>query len=187
MILKKAFKNSKKFLPLLAGLSLISSTFTACQKNQAQASNETPIQDVQSVSIPSAKELYTQEDDSNLDNSVINLDLTKMSPTMIYSTVFAMLVMPEDYENMNIKIAGNFQVFVNELTDEKYFALIVPDATQCCQQGIEFIWPGEHSYPEDYPEIGQEIEITGRYKITENEDGITYTYLRLNDLKILES
>lgn len=183
MMINKLFYKKTSFI-ICAGL-LLSCNFFSCKKNQT--SNETPIQAVEAVSIPSTKELHQLSDDSSLDNSIVDLDLTKMSPTMIYSTVFAMLVMPEDYENMNIKIAGNFQVFVNENTSEKYFALIVPDATQCCQQGIEFIWPGDHTYPQDYPEIGQEIEITGRYQITENEEGITYTFLRLNNLEILEN
>ncbi len=150
---------------------------------------EIPMQESESVSIPSPQELMDEHNkksnNKNDDNSKIDLDLTKMSATMIYTTVFDMLIMPEDYVNKNIKVSGFFYVFVNELTDEKYYAIIIPDATQCCQQGLEFIWLGDHSYPEDYPEIGQEVEITGRYQITENEEGITYTFLKVSDLKVL--
>ena len=38
------------------------------------------------------------------DPSKIDLDLTQMSSTMIYSTMFDMLVMPEDYVEKNIKL-----------------------------------------------------------------------------------
>ena len=144
------------------------------------------MQESEAVSIPSPEELKATNSSSqfqNQNNAKIDLDLTKMSATMIYSTVFDMLIMPEEYQDKNIKVKGNFNVFVNENTGNRYFAILIPDATACCQQGIEFTWLGDHSYPEDFPEIGQEIEIIGRYKILENEEGITYTYLAVNSLE----
>ena len=144
------------------------------------------MQESEAVSIPSPEELKATNTSSqfqNQNNAKIDLDLTKMSATMIYSTVFDMLIMPEEYQDKNIKVKGNFNVFVNENTGNRYFAILIPDATACCQQGIEFTWLGDHSYPKDYPEIGQEIEIIGRYKILENEEGITYTYLAVNSLE----
>lgn len=193
----------KKPLLFFVFISLIFINFTSCSKKQSpqeledkvnqlmglESAKELPIQEAEAVSIPSTKELIEEHkkksSNKNEDNSKIDLDLTKMSATMIYTTVFDMLIMPEEYQNKNIKVSGFFYVFVNELTDEKYFAVIIPDATQCCQQGLEFIWMGDHNYPHDYPEIGQEIEITGRYQITENEEGVTYTYLKVSDLKAL--
>lgn len=193
----------KKPLLFFVFISLIFINITSCSKKQSpqeledkvnklmglESAKELPIQEAEAVSIPSTKELIEEHkkksSNKNEDNSKIDLDLTKMSATMIYSTVFDMLIMPEEYQNKNIKVSGFFYVFVNELTDEKYFAVIIPDATQCCQQGLEFIWMGDHNYPQDYPEIGQEIEITGRYQITENEEGVTYTYLKVSDLQAL--
>ena len=106
----------------------------------------------------------------------IDLDLTKMSATMIYTTIFDMLIMPEDYVEKNIKVKGWFQTYQNPEDGQTYFAVVVPDATACCQQGLEFVWIGEHNYPADFPETGADITITGIYKITET-DGITYNYL----------
>lgn len=106
----------------------------------------------------------------------IDLDLTKMSATMIYTTIFDMLVMPEDYVEKNIKVKGWFQTYTDPYTGELYYAVVVPDATACCMQGLEFVWPGEHSYPADFPNTGDDITITGRYKIIET-DGISYNYL----------
>jgi len=116
--------------------------------------------------------------------SKVDMDLTKMSATMIYSTVFDMLIMPDEYENKVIKVKGNFQVFTNENNGQQYYAIIIPDATACCKQGIEFIWDGEHKYPEDYPELETEITITGAYQIIENEEGITYSYLKVSALEV---
>ncbi len=113
---------------------------------------------------------------SNTGNTKVDLDLTKMSATMIYTTIFDMLVMPEDYVEKNIKVKGWFETYTDPYTGEIYYAVVVPDATACCQQGLEFVWPGNHTYPDDFPKPGEDITITGLYKITET-DGVTYNYL----------
>ena len=110
------------------------------------------------------------------------LDLTKMSATMIYAEVFNMLIAPEAYLGKDIKISGYFQVYTNPAETERYYAIIIPDATACCQQGLEFVWEGEHSYPEDYPEIGAKITVIGKYEIEQMDDGIEYCFLRLYSL-----
>ena len=114
--------------------------------------------------------------------SKVDLDLTKMSATMIYSTIFDMLVMAEDYIEKNIKVTGWFETYTDPQTGELYYAVVVPDATACCQQGLEFVWPGDHKYPEDFPEPGQDITVTGFYKMIET-DGVTYTYLEANSVE----
>lgn len=114
--------------------------------------------------------------------SKVNLDLTKMSATMIYSTIFDMLIMPEDYVERIIKVKGWFETYTNPQTGEMYYAVVVPDATACCQQGLEFVWKGNHTYPDDFPKPGQNITVTGIYKMIEN-DGVTYTYLEANSVE----
>ena len=116
------------------------------------------------------------------DPSKIDLDLTKMSATMIYSTIFDMLVMAEDYVDKNIKVTGWFETYTDPQSGELYYAVVVPDATACCQQGLEFVWLGEHSYPEDFPDTGADITVTGVYKLIEN-DGITYNYLEASKVE----
>ena len=114
--------------------------------------------------------------------SKVNLDLTKMSATMIYSTIFDMLIMPEDYVEKIIKVKGWFETYMDTKSGELYYAVLVPDATACCQQGLEFIWKGNHAYPDDFPKPGQNITVTGIYKMIEN-DGVTYTYLEANSVE----
>lgn len=114
--------------------------------------------------------------------SKVDLDLTKMSATMIYSTIFDMLIMPEDYVDKNIKVKGWFETYTDPQTGEMYYAVVVPDATACCQQGLEFVWKGNHAYPDDFPKPGQNITVTGIYKMIEN-DGVTYTYLEANSVE----
>lgn len=114
--------------------------------------------------------------------SKVDLDLTKMSATMIYSTIFDMLIMPEDYVEKIIKVKGWFDTYMDTKSGELYYAVLVPDATACCQQGLEFIWKGNHTYPDDFPKPGQNITVTGIYKMIEN-DGVTYTYLEANSVE----
>ena len=113
-----------------------------------------------------------------------DIDLTKMSVTMIYSQIFNMLIMPEEYVDKTIKVKGAFEIYPNEQGKIDFFTLTVMDATACCKEGIDFIWAGNHTYPDDYPEEGQEITITGSYKSFENEDGVTRNYLLVSALEM---
>ena len=140
---------------------------TACNKKTVtETSKNTVVEPVENTATPGR----------------IDLDLTKMSATMIYSTIFDMLIMPEDYIDKNIKLKGWFETYTDPYTNELYYAVIVPDATACCQQGIEFVWQGEHTYPDDFPNPGEDITVTGIYKLIENE-GVTYNYLEASNVE----
>lgn len=128
-----------------------------------------------------AKNTVVEPVENTAEQSKVDLDLTKMSATMIYSTIFDMLVMAEDYIDKNIKVKGWFETYTDPQTAELYYAVVVPDATACCQQGLEFVWPGEHTYPDDFPKPGEDITVTGIYKLIEN-DGITYNYLEASSV-----
>lgn len=119
----------------------------------------------------------------NTASKKIDIDLTKASKTIIYATVFNMVVEPEDFIGKWIRVKGNFRVFEDDLSDERYYAIIIPDATACCETGVEFIWQGNHIYPDDYPALEQEIIITGKFTVTEFEDGVSYFYLDVSDIE----
>ena len=168
MIKTPAFKSLK----LITIFTLFSVLLFSCNKKEKQAQEFSQTNKTSSEpEVNKAAEGLSQK---------IDLDLTKMSATMIYSTVFDMLIASEDYEGKNIKISGLFKVFENEEKGKRYFAVLVPDATACCQQGLEFVWLGNHSYPSDYPPEDSEITITGRYR-TEEEDGLSYSYLQVTE------
>lgn len=114
-----------------------------------------------------------QQPSNNLD-----VDLTKLSSTMVYSEVYNMMYTPDDYVGKTIKMKGQFAYYEDPDTKAQYFACIIADATACCSQGLEFILTGEHTYPNDYPEIGSEITVTGTFELyTENG----FQYCRLKD------
>ena len=141
-----------------------------------KAKDKTETAGLQAASKAKVQTTDSTQTTATRDPSKIDLDLTQMSATMIYSTMFDMLVMAEDYVDKNIKVTGWFETYTDPKTSELYYAVVVPDATACCQQGLEFVWIGEHKYPEDFPEVGQDITVTGVYKMIET-NGVTYTYL----------
>ncbi len=94
-------------------------------------------------------------------SSDLDIDLTVMSGTMVYSEVYNMVSAPEDYIGKRIRMSGLFDVYYDEDSGIYYYACIIQDATACCAQGIEFELEGDYSYPEDYPEIGSEICVEG--------------------------
>ena len=98
---------------------------------------------------------------------------------MIYAEVFNMLIEPEKYENKRLKIKGLFTIY-NEGTNDEVYSVIVPDATACCQQGIEFFYNFENR-----PASGSEIIVTGIFKIHQlsEENGITYNYIQAENVE----
>ena len=79
-------------------------------------------------------------------------------------------------------MAGYYSFYNDQEHGVVYHACIIPDATACCAQGIEFVRAEACSWPEDYPEEGADITVTGRLEIYE-EGG--YSYLHLVDAELL--
>ncbi|MCD7755695.1 MAG: hypothetical protein LUJ09_05105 [Firmicutes bacterium] len=93
------------------------------------------------------------------DASAADVDLTSLSSTMVYAEVYNMLCAPEEYMGKTVRMAGAFAIYEGD--ERNYYACIIADATACCSQGIEFVLEGDYSYPEDYPELGTTITVTG--------------------------
>ncbi len=100
----------------------------------------------------------------------IDVDLTKLSSTMVYSEVYAMMTSPQDYIGKTVKMNGQFALYQatdangQPVPDQIYFACVIADATACCQQGLEFVLAGNAKYPDDYPELGTEITVVGEFQ-----------------------
>ena len=111
----------------------------------------------------------------------IDVDLTSLSSTMVYSEVYNMMYEPDNYIGKTIKMDGLFMAYHDESTGNYYFACIIQDATACCAQGMEFILTEDYSYPDDYPEEGEQITVVGVFD-TYMEGG--YTYCTLGNAKL---
>lgn len=112
----------------------------------------------------------------------VDVDLTALSSTMVYSEVYHMLVSPEDYIGKTVKMAGSFAFYHDETSNKDYFACVIADATACCSQGIEFILTDDYTYPDDYPEEGGEICVVGVFDTYQEGD---YTYCTLREAKMV--
>lgn len=115
----------------------------------------------------------------------VDVDLTVLSSTMVYSEVYNMMVNPDVYLGKTIKVIGPY--YAGQLvygTEKYYHFVVISDATACCQNGIEFIWDdNSHVYPDEYPKDNTVIEITGVFSSYE-ESGNTYYYLKTDGITI---
>lgn len=115
------------------------------------------------------------------ENRPVDLDLTALSGTVVYSQVYNMMMDPQAYLGLIVRLRGYLSYFQDPETKQEYFAAVIADATACCAQGIEFVWAGEHHYPEDYPPLDTEVTVVGRFGVYE-ENG--YAYLQLSDADV---
>lgn len=117
-------------------------------------------------------------------NGSVDIDMTVMSTTMMYSELYLILIDPDSYVGQTIKIKGQYFTSFYKDTNKYYHYVVVSDATACCTQGIEFIWNGDHTYPDDYPKNETMIEVQGVLDIY-YEDDYEYCYLAVDEIKIL--
>ena len=106
-----------------------------------------------------------------------DLDLTALSLTMVYSEVYNMMVEPDDYEGKSVKVKGKFSVYHDEESGKDYFACLIPDASECCSQGLEFQPKEGYQYPDDYPKAEEDIVVQGVFG-TYEENGNRYCCLK---------
>ncbi|MBP5607478.1 MAG: hypothetical protein J6X66_04315 [Lachnospiraceae bacterium] len=108
----------------------------------------------------------------------IDIDLTSLSSTLVYSEVYNMMYMPEEYIGKTIKMQGYFSFYRDEVSGAEYYSCIIKDATACCAQGIEFI-PGN---PEAIPADGEDVTVVGVFDTYMEGD---FLYATLRDATIL--
>lgn len=111
----------------------------------------------------------------------VDVDLTVMNSNMVYSQVYAMVNYPEEYIGKTVKMRGYFNA-MDGIDGSRCMMCVVQDATACCEQGLEFELSGDYQYPEDYPEPGTDITVTGTFDTYEQMyNGNGYLYLVLRD------
>ncbi len=180
----------KKMLPLfLAALLALS----ACSRQAAEAPEAqmptSPSATAQSSTLPAPAAEETAADDAGASTGDF-IDLTAMSSTMVFAEVFNMTTHPEDYVGKTVKMQGIFstgKLYAQEGTFEDggtVFACIIQDATACCAQGIPFDLAESRAYPEDYPELGAPITVTGTFEICTQD---RLEFCRLSQAELLDA
>ena len=116
---------------------------------------------------------------SKTNSNKIDVDLNNLNANVVYSQVFLMMTEPDKFIGKRIRMSGQFNVYAaqegNPSGVTEYYAIIIADAQACCQQGIEFVWPG-HTYPDGFPEVKSNASVTGIFEVYE-ENGKKYCCL----------
>ena len=116
---------------------------------------------------------------SKTNGNKIDVDLNNLNANVVYSQVFLMMTEPDKFIGKRIRMSGQFNVYAaqegNPSGVTEYYAIIIADAQACCQQGIEFVWPG-HTYPDGFPEVKSNASVTGIFEVYE-ENGKKYCRL----------
>ena len=181
------------FCLLLAACMTLS--LCACGKDsEKDAGNDTPSSDVEvsapTESIPAPNEQETPDEQQTPEEPEqtqtsadgVDVDLTVLSSTMVYSEVYNMLYNdPAHYLGKTVKARGEFSIYqlVTDgvlQPDPVSYACIISDAAACCAEGMEFVLEGDLTYPDDYPELGTEITVIGEFQPYE-ENGMTRYHL----------
>ncbi len=135
-----------------------------------------------SINNQSNTESKTRKTSPEHSSDKVDVDLTILSSTMVYSEVYNMITQPEQYIGKTVKMNGAFAYYHDEATDNYYFACIIKDATRCCAQGIEFVLTDDYVFPFDYPMVNEEIYVIGVFDTY--QEG-SYTYCTLRNAKLL--
>ena len=181
------------FCLLLAACMMLS--LCACGKgrekdagNDTLSSNEEASASAESIPTPKEQETpdeqQTPEEPEQTQTSAdgVEVDLTVLSSTMVYSEVYNMLYNdPAHYLGKTVKARGEFSIYqlVTDgvlQPDPVSYACIISDAAACCAEGMEFVLEGDYTYPDDYPELGAEITVIGEFQSYE-ENGMTWYHL----------
>lgn len=166
---------------LLAALTVLS--LGACGEKSGAPTTEETTSSTTASEEPKPLETLPLETAPSKDTAESTfVDLTALSSTMVYAEVFAMMSSPEDYVGKTVKMQGIFskgQLYAaGSLNDGgTVFACVIQDATACCAQGIPFELAGDHTYPQDYPELGDTITVVGTFEIHQQE-GMEFCRLR---------
>ena len=127
-------------------------------------------------------DIQKSEDNGSDSDTEYDVDLTELNSTMIYAQVADMVNNGDNYLGKSVKAKGTFGYY-KETDGREFFAVLISDATACCSQGIEFVLDGDHKYPEDYPELGTGITVTGEFNYY-REGNATYCQLLHADMEV---
>lgn len=125
--------------------------------NDGMKNTETVQQTETGESVPDTQPMPSAE--PSTERQTVDVDLTTLNSTMVYSEVYNMTTNPENYMGKTVRMSGTFNYAVGD--NRYYYACLIADATACCAQGIEFVLKDNRSFPEEYPEVGDAITVVG--------------------------
>lgn len=150
--------------------------------NDTLSSDEEASASAEIIPTPNQQETPEKSGQAQPSAGKVDVDLTVLSSTMVYSEVYNMLYNdPAYYLGKTVKARGEFSIYqlVTDgvlQPDPVSYACIISDAAACCAEGMEFVLEGNYTYPDDYPELGAEIIVIGEFQSYE-ENGMIWYHL----------
>ena len=99
----------------------------------------------------------------------VDVDLTTMSGTMVYSYVADMLANPDNYKGKVVRMAGD-----SNTTHGGTHSCIIYDALGCCAEGMEY---SLKDMDLDYPQDGDKITVVGKFATYKQNGNLHYTLI----------
>ena len=112
----------------------------------------------------------------------IDVDLTKMSGTVVYAMVYQMVTEPIKFKGKRVKMKGFFSSYYDEEVERRFYGCVIQDALACCSQGLAFELSKPREYPKEYPEEGATIVIEGDFGYEKDEGGGGFPIIRNAEL-----
>ena len=169
---------------LISTLAAITASLTGCGSQVPQAPSDSGIVIYQNTSAETdtaPQELITVSEPQEIVDEEVDIDLTHLGATMVYSQIYDMVVNGDAYVGKTVKANGQFAYF-QEADGREFYSVLISDATAFCSQGLEFVLDGEYSYPDDYPAIGTDITVVGTFNYYMED---IYTYIQLTDARMI--
>ena len=111
-------------------------------------------------------------------NKKIDIDISRMSGTMVYGQVNQMIMYPSKYLGKHIKMKGIFSSYYDEEMERRFYGCVIQDALACCSQGLAFELSKPRKFPDEFPDEGTPITITGDFDLIKEEDEGAYPIIR---------
>lgn len=102
----------------------------------------------------------TKQSTTKTQHNKVDIDLASMSQTVMYAEMSNMQIDPDSYKGKTVKIKGQYNAYQDDKKTKWYYAVVVQDATACCQQGMELEF-ADGNAPTCVS--GDEIEVSGTF------------------------
>ena len=107
----------------------------------------------------------------------IDVDLSRMSGTVVYGMVYQMVTYPERFVGKRVRMKGVFSTYYDNEIKQRFFGCVISDALACCSQGLAFELSKPRKFPDEFPDEGTPITITGDFVFGDvNGDGSVNIY-----------
>lgn len=160
----------KKILSVLCCIFVIF-VFSSCSTNNEEKVTTESKNEIVNENLTEATNVTESTNKDWKEKEEVDIDLSQMSKTMMYSELYNLLSEPHKYLGQKIRIAGDFAVYHDGETGLDYYSCLLSDATVCCTQVLEFVLKDGK-----YPEPNEKITVEG-YFDTYMENGTEYCHL----------